>query len=90
VKFHDGTDFDAEAVRWNYRRIVDPEEKTLDAPSLQHHRSCGSRRRAHHQIHLQTSYSDPAASDGRRSSGFFTDVPSFIQALGQLAVRRIS
>jgi peptide/nickel transport system substrate-binding protein len=32
VKFHDGTDFDAEAVRWNYQRIVDPEEKTLDAP----------------------------------------------------------
>jgi ABC-type transport system substrate-binding protein len=31
VKFHDGTDFDAEAVRWNYRRVVDPEEKTLDA-----------------------------------------------------------
>jgi ABC-type transport system substrate-binding protein len=32
VKFHDGTDFDAEAVRWNYRRIIDPEEKALDAP----------------------------------------------------------
>jgi ABC-type transport system substrate-binding protein len=31
VKFHDGTDFDAEAVRWNYQRIVDPEEKALDA-----------------------------------------------------------
>jgi ABC-type transport system substrate-binding protein len=32
VKFHDGTDFDAEAVCWNYRRIVDPTEKALDAP----------------------------------------------------------
>jgi ABC-type transport system substrate-binding protein len=31
VKFHDGTDFDAEAVRWNYQRVVDPEEKALDA-----------------------------------------------------------
>jgi glutathione transport system substrate-binding protein len=31
VKFHDGTDFDAAAVQWNSRRIVDPEEKTLDA-----------------------------------------------------------
>jgi peptide/nickel transport system substrate-binding protein len=32
VKFHDGTDFDAEAVRWNYQRIMDPEEKAFDAP----------------------------------------------------------
>jgi ABC-type transport system substrate-binding protein len=32
VKFHDGTDFDAEAVRWNYQRIMDPEEKAVDAP----------------------------------------------------------
>jgi peptide/nickel transport system substrate-binding protein len=31
VKFHDGTDFDAEVVRWNYQRVVNPEEKTLDA-----------------------------------------------------------
>ncbi len=30
VKFHDGTDFDAEVVRWNYQRIVDPEEKAID------------------------------------------------------------
>jgi ABC-type transport system substrate-binding protein len=33
VKFHDGTDFDAEVVRWNYQRIMDPEEKALDAPN---------------------------------------------------------
>jgi peptide/nickel transport system substrate-binding protein len=32
VKFHDGTDFDAQVVRWNYQRIIDPEEKALDAP----------------------------------------------------------
>jgi ABC-type transport system substrate-binding protein len=32
VKFHDGTDFDAEVVRWNYQRIIDPDEKALDAP----------------------------------------------------------
>ena len=31
VKFHDGTDFDAEVVRWHYQRVVDPGEKTLDA-----------------------------------------------------------
>jgi ABC-type transport system substrate-binding protein len=30
VKFHDGTNFDAEAVRWNFQRIVDPEEKAID------------------------------------------------------------
>src|SRR5262245_27049416 len=33
VKFHDGTDFDAKAVQWNYQRMVDPAEKALDAPS---------------------------------------------------------
>jgi ABC-type transport system substrate-binding protein len=32
VRFHDDTDFDAEAVRWNYQRIIDPAEKALDAP----------------------------------------------------------
>jgi ABC-type transport system substrate-binding protein len=32
VKFHDGTDFDAEVVRWNYQRIMDPAEKTFVAP----------------------------------------------------------
>jgi ABC-type transport system substrate-binding protein len=32
VKFHDGSDFDAEVVRWNYRRIIDPEEKIFVAP----------------------------------------------------------
>jgi peptide/nickel transport system substrate-binding protein len=30
VKFHDGTDFDAEAVRWNYQRIMNPEERAID------------------------------------------------------------
>src|ERR671924_166413 len=32
VKFHDGTDFDAEAVKWNHQRIMDPEEKAFVAP----------------------------------------------------------
>jgi peptide/nickel transport system substrate-binding protein len=32
VTFHDGTAFDAEAVRWNYQRIMDPEEKAFDTP----------------------------------------------------------
>jgi len=32
VKFHDGTDFNAEVVRWNYQRTIDPEEKVFDAP----------------------------------------------------------
>jgi peptide/nickel transport system substrate-binding protein len=32
VKFHDGTDFDAEVVRWNYQRIMSPEEKAFVAP----------------------------------------------------------
>src|SRR5688572_1975329 len=32
VKFSDGTDFDAEAVHWNYQRIMDPAEKAFVAP----------------------------------------------------------
>jgi ABC-type transport system substrate-binding protein len=32
VKFIDGTDFDAEVVRWNYQRIMDPDEKAFVAP----------------------------------------------------------
>lgn len=32
VTFIDGTDFDAEVVRWNYQRIMDPAEKAFVAP----------------------------------------------------------
>lgn len=32
VKFHDGTDFDAAAVAWNFARIMDPEKQ---APARQ-------------------------------------------------------
>jgi peptide/nickel transport system substrate-binding protein len=35
VKFHDGTDFDAAAVAWNFERIMDPEEKALTRPYLE-------------------------------------------------------
>jgi peptide/nickel transport system substrate-binding protein len=31
VTCHDGRAFDAEAGRWNYRRLVDPEDKAHDA-----------------------------------------------------------
>jgi peptide/nickel transport system substrate-binding protein len=34
VKFHDGTDFDAEAVRWNMQFIRDPENKSFMRPFL--------------------------------------------------------
>ena len=34
VKFHEGGDFNAEVVRWNYQRIMDPSEKTFVAPSF--------------------------------------------------------
>ncbi|MGH8055783.1 MAG: ABC transporter substrate-binding protein, partial [Candidatus Entotheonellia bacterium] len=35
VKFHDGTDFDATAVAWNFERIMDPEEKAPARPFYQ-------------------------------------------------------
>jgi ABC-type transport system substrate-binding protein len=35
VKFHDGTDFDAAAVAWNFERIMDPEEKAPARPFYQ-------------------------------------------------------
>jgi len=35
VKFHDGTDFDAAAVVWNFERLMDPEEKAPMRPFFQ-------------------------------------------------------
>ena len=34
VKFHDGTDFDAEAVKWNIERVLDPATRSQRASEL--------------------------------------------------------
>ena len=34
VKFHDGTDFDAAAAKWNIDRILDPEVKSVGTTVL--------------------------------------------------------
>jgi peptide/nickel transport system substrate-binding protein len=34
VKFHDGTDFDAESVKWNYTRILDPATRSAARSNL--------------------------------------------------------
>ncbi len=34
VKFHDGTDFDAESVKWNFTRILDPATKSAARSNL--------------------------------------------------------
>jgi len=34
VKFHDGTDFDAESVKWNFSRILDPATKSAARSNL--------------------------------------------------------
>jgi peptide/nickel transport system substrate-binding protein len=35
VKFHDGTDFNAEAVKWNIERILDPQNKSPQRATLE-------------------------------------------------------
>ncbi len=35
VKFHDGTDFNAEAVKWNLERVLDPETKSAQRSQLE-------------------------------------------------------
>src|SRR4029453_8004686 len=35
VKFHDGTDFNAEAVKWNIERILDPQNKSPQRAPLE-------------------------------------------------------
>src|SRR5262249_58870072 len=35
VKFHDGTDFNADAVKWNIERILDPQNKSPQRAPLE-------------------------------------------------------
>ena len=82
VKFHDGTDFDAEAVRWNYQRIMDPEEKALDAASYSLLTVSKSSTR-YGQVLLKYPSATLLPVMAAHGNRIFADVAHLIQALGQ-------
>jgi ABC-type transport system substrate-binding protein len=82
VKFHDGTDFDAEVVRGNYQRIMDPEEKAFDAPYYGMVESVEVLD-AHTVKFTLKHPSMTLPGDGGQPCGVFANVPGLLQALEQ-------
>jgi peptide/nickel transport system substrate-binding protein len=74
VKFHEGSDFDAEVVRWNYQRAVDPEEDAFIAPFL----SIVESVEVIDAHTVKFTLKHPT-----RTGGFLANVTRVLQALGQ-------
>ena len=72
VKFHDGSEFNADAVIWNFRRIYDDKSPQYDAPAAPivratrvDDRYVREGRRQDHRAHHQVSVQLPALSADR-------------------------
>jgi ABC-type transport system substrate-binding protein len=71
VKFHDGTDFDAQAAKWNIDRILDPEIKSWVRPYY----TAIDRVEAVDTYTLRVHMKEPFGSLDRALAGYFQGIP---------------
>jgi ABC-type transport system substrate-binding protein len=71
VKFHDGTDFDATAAKWNFDRILDPEVKSWVRPYY----TAIDRVEAVDTHTLRVHMKEPFGSLDRALAGYFQGIP---------------
>jgi ABC-type transport system substrate-binding protein len=71
VKFHDGTDFDAQAAKWNIERILDPEVHSWVQPYY----TAIDRVEAVDTYTLRVHMKEPFGSLDRALAGYFQGIP---------------
>jgi glutathione transport system substrate-binding protein len=71
VKFHDGTDFDASAAKWNFDRILDPETRSWVRPYY----TSIERVEAVDQYTLRVHMKEPFGSLHTVLAGYFQGIP---------------
>jgi ABC-type transport system substrate-binding protein len=71
VKFHDGTDFDAAAAKWNFERILDPEVHSWVRPYY----TAIDRVEAVDQYTLRVHMKEPFGSLDTALAGYFQGIP---------------
>ena len=71
VKFHDGTDFDATAAKWNFDRILDPEVKSWVRPYYEEI----DKVEAVDKYTLRIQMKEPSGSLPLALAGYFQGVP---------------